>query len=268
MNKFSYLEYRDLLQDLINEKSRQVRGVNRKLAEFLGVHTTFLTHVTKKQSHFSQDQALKVAEYFSFTNLETDFFITLISLNRAGNQTTKKYFQEKLDQIVRQGLKLKERLNKNTEMSLQEQSIFYSEWVYSAVRLATALPEGKTVDAVAKILSLPVEKVDRVMAFLLKVGLCKIKDNQLTYNVFSTYVDSNSPFVKRLHDNWRLRSVAMGSQHFEDLQFTSAATLTQEDFLKLRDEIVVLIQKFEKVTDDSNPQIMAHLNIDWLKLVR
>src|SRR5262249_7231757 len=160
----------------------------------------------------------------------------LLQWNRAGDQRTKDFFAEKVAKIRSKGSTLKEQLRKQTQMNLEEQAVFYSDWSYSAVRLACALPNGGSVDRIAQMLNIPDLKVAKIVAFLLKSGLCKLSNGRLTYNVFSTYVDSSSPFAKKLHDNWRMRSIQYGSSDQDDLMFTSAVTLTPEDFLRLRDQ--------------------------------
>ena len=266
MNKFSYLDYKKLLRDLVELNPTGERGINTRLAKHMQVHTTYLTHVLKGKNQLSNEQAMRAADFFSFTELETEYFVFLLQWNRAGDQSTKKFFQKRVERIREQGFTLKEQLKKSSTMSHDEQAVFYSDWTYSAVRLASALPEGKNAEAIAKMLSLPHQRVAKVVDFLLRTGLCKIAGDRLTYNVFSTYVDASSPFSKKLHDNWRLRSIQYGVSDGDDLMYTSAVTLTKDDFLALRDAILEMLKKFEKVTDDSEPKLLAHLNIDWLRV--
>jgi uncharacterized protein (TIGR02147 family) len=267
MNKFSYLDYKTLIIDLMSAGKNKGRGQNARLSKHLSVHTTFLTHVLRGGSHLSQEQTLKVADFFSFSLLETDYLVNLVCFNRAGDQQTKNYYKKKVEQIRIEGLSLKEQLKKQSKMTVEEQSIFYSEWTYSAVRLCTALPEGNSVESIAKMLNLPFSKVSKIVDFLIKTNLCKYNNERLTYNVFSTYADSSSPFAKKLHDNWRMRTVAFGSSQAEDLTYTSAVTLTKQDFLLFRDTILELLKNFESLTDVSEPKTLAYLTLDWIKVV-
>jgi uncharacterized protein (TIGR02147 family) len=266
MNKFQYLDYKALLAALIKAKPTGERGLHTRLARHMQVHTTFLTHVLKGKHQLSNEQALKICDFFAFRPLETDFFLHLVQWNRAGNEEAKAYFGQKVSSIRDQGLSLKEQLQKQSSMTTEDQAIFYSDWTYSAVRLATALPEGRSSESISKILNLPYHKVTKAVDFLLKCGLCKVEGERLTYSVFSTYVDAQSPFAKRLHDNWRLRSIQHGPSDREDVMYSSAVTLTKKDFLELREVLVETLKKFEKVTDESEPRILAYLNLDWIKV--
>ena len=266
MNKFSYLDYKSLLGDLLKMNRTSEKGLHSKLAKHMQVHTTFLTHVLRDNNHLSSEQGLRVADFFSFTELETDFFLNLVQWNRAGDQKTKSYFQNKVEEIRAKGFALKEQLKKQTHMTVENQSIFYSDWSYSAVRLASALPEGKSIESISKMLNLPYAKVAKIVEFLLSCDLCKIEDDRITYHIFSTYVDASSPFAKKLHDNWRMRSIQNGTSDGDDLMYTSAVTLTKKDFLILRDSFLELLKKFEKVTDDSEPKLLAYINLDWIKV--
>lgn len=266
MNKFVFEDYKDLLLQIIAGSEKKGRGLSAKLAQHLSVHNTYMTHVLRGESHLSVEQAIKVCDFFVFSELETDFFLQLVQQNRAGDQKTKMFFDKKLEALRREGLKLKVQLRKNSTLSPEEQAIFYSDWTYSAVRLSTALPEGRTIDEIAKLLGLPERKVKRIIDFLLKTGLCKQEPARLTYGTFSTYVGSDSPFAKKLHDNWRLRTISYGPSNEEDLLFTSAVTLTKNDFLKLRETLLTAIKTVEKVTDDSEPKILAYINLDWIRV--
>ncbi len=63
-----------------------------------------------------------------------------------------------------------------------------------------------------------------------------------------------------------LPDLEFGKSHDEDLQYTSAVTLTKESFHQLRDSILETLKHFEKVTDDAEPKHLAYLNIDWIRV--
>ncbi len=71
-----------------------------------------VSQVMAGSKDFTLEQAKKVAEYFVLPKFETDYFLLLVQIERAGTQDLKNYFREKRDEIKKESLKIsKRRLN-------------------------------------------------------------------------------------------------------------------------------------------------------------
>jgi hypothetical protein len=149
----------------------------------------------------------------------------------------------------------------------KDQAVFYSSWYFSAIRLLIALEGEKSPELIAEKLNLPQSTVNRALDFLISVGLVVEKDGKLEVGEARTYVDRDSLFIARHHSNWRMRTMEQFNHvQAEELVFTNPITVSEKDFLKVREEIIKFIESFRKIADPSPAEILCCLNIDWLKI--
>lgn len=196
--------------------------------------------------------------------IEEDYLLTLIHHARAGTKALRGYYQRRLEDLKRSSLDMSKRLEKDREMSEEEKAQFYSDWIYSAIRLMTAVKDENTVDKLAEKFDLPLGKVSMVLQFLVRTGLLVEKGGRYQIGAQKTYVDQSSPFVRNHHANWRLRGIDRASTlSREELMFTCPAALSESDFHRFREELAGLIKRFYEVAKDSPSERLACLNIDW-----
>src|SRR5687768_7095086 len=99
MSVFEYSDYRKFIKDQLLAMPKKGFGQMSRLSEKLGVHTTLVSQVMSGDKQFSEEQGILIAEFFALNELESEFFVTLIELSRAGNQSLRKLRQKKLDSI-------------------------------------------------------------------------------------------------------------------------------------------------------------------------
>ena len=76
--------------------------------------------------------------------------------------------QKKLDELKKKSENLKDRLTIKAELNDNAKAMFYSQWYYSGIRLATSVKDLKTADQIAAYYNLPLPMVNRVLEFLVK----------------------------------------------------------------------------------------------------
>jgi hypothetical protein len=54
---------------------------------------SFVSHLLKKDIHFTMEHAVSFCEYFDFSQDQQHYFVALLLLERAGNDKTKSYFK-------------------------------------------------------------------------------------------------------------------------------------------------------------------------------
>lgn len=70
---------------------------------------------------------------------------------------------------------IQNRVKIDLKLELAQQAIFYSDWIYSAIRQSTAIPKIKTSDEISKFLSLSPKIVLQALEFLVREGLVSLK---------------------------------------------------------------------------------------------
>lgn len=267
MRVFEFDNYKEFVNRLIRTFPKRGHGQFLKISKLLGIHTTMVTHIFKGDSNLSVEQGLKLSEHFGLSELETDFFITLIHLERAANTKSRQYFERQLQVLRTRALNLSERLQVKKSLDERDQAIFYSSWFYSGIRLLCATREFGSTEAISEITGIPIKIVNQVIEFLLSTGLIKEEGGRYVVGETVTYVNRDSPLVTRHHLNWRLKGIEqLDKISDEELVFTNSIAISQKDFLRIREEIVKFLEIYKKIGDPSPAEEVCYLNVDWRKL--
>ncbi len=263
---FEFKNYRKYLAKKISEFPNKGYGQMSKLADFMGVHTTLVSQVLNEYKNLTVDQAVMVTEYFGLNELESEYFISLVQYEKTGTPAAKLFFEKKMLKLKESSKDLSKRLKSEYELKEEHRAIFYSDWAYSAIRQSIALPGINTIENISTYLGLSRKKVQKYMDFLLKVGLCRIEADKFKIGPSSTYVDSNSSWVRVHHSNWRQRALlSFDKNDIKNLHYTSPLTISEADSEIIREKIVQFIEQVNIVVDPSPSEKLFCLNIDWFQ---
>jgi uncharacterized protein (TIGR02147 family) len=266
---YEFDNYRQFLEKRLKAMPKKGYGQMSLLARFLTVHTSLVSQIIKGHKELTTDQAALVADYFGLSALETEYFVLLVQSERAGNRSAKALCKKQLQRVREQAQTISKRLDVDGKLSEEERAVFYSDWTYSAVRQAVAIPGVDNVDSIAAYLDLSREKVQRCLEFLIRTGLCKASQNKISVGPLSTHVEASSSWVRVHHTNWRLRAVSsLDGPLRGDLHYTLPLTISAKDSDLLRERILQFIEQAKAIIDPSPSEEMFCLNIDWFKVAK
>lgn len=269
MKIIDFNDYKTFVRSWINALPRRGRGYYMHLSRLLRVNTSMITHIFKGDAQLTIEQALLVAEDLGLSSLEQDYFLNLVQIERAGNISTKTYFEKKLKEKREQFLLLSARVENTVVIEEKDQATFYSHWYFSAIRLLTAVPQFQQPKAIATELGLSLKTVNYALEFLVRTNLCTFDGSRYRYGPAKTFLERESVFVARHHANWRQLGMLKQTQPDEhDFSFTCPTVISSSDFMKIREEILRLIEKFYSIADPSPSEELVCLNIDWFKMRR
>lgn len=266
MKVFEFKDYKVFLNHWLKEHPKGGRGQLKKMADYLRVSTTLLSQVLKGDKQFSLETAADIAEYIGLNEKETEYFLLLVEHQRAGGFKLKKILEKKLEREQQAGALLQNRLRKDRQLSDEEKMQFYSSWMYSGIRLLSALPEMTDALVISQRLNIPLSTVNSVVNFLIEKNLCTLKDNKLTYGTYSTHVGKDSPFVVKHHQNWRVKGFhSMELRRDEDLFFTQPMALSFEAAEKVRLMLPGIIEQIHAIAGPSESETVRCFNVDWFE---
>lgn len=268
MNIFEFSDYRKFLRSFVENRQNKGRGEAIKIAKHLNVHPTFIGQVLRGEKHLSGEQALGMCSHIGLSPLETDYFMVLVKGTRAGTEALKSYYESQLTRLRDQSLNLSKQVKTERVLTDAESAIFYSSWIYSAIRnLCSLHNDGVALEQIVERLKIDRQKALNVLEFLVEQGLCTKKNGLYLTGVQRTHLASTSPFLLKHHTNWRLKAL----QKFEsldksELMYTAPLSISKKDFAGTRDEIVKLIQRLSDRVKTTNPEDVACVNFDlfWL----
>jgi len=263
MNKFySYESYKKLILDKILSLPDKGRGVTQSLSKHMRVNPSFVSQVLKGDKHFSLEQIFSAARFFSFHTLERDFVLTLLQRERAGTHELKMYYDEQLQALRKKSNFVSKRLGKKTILSEQAQARYYSDWIYSAIRLYCT-KKNVTLKNICDRFNLSSQKATTVIEFLISVGLIINEDHYFVSGNTNTHLPANSPFIASHHKNWRIKAMARHSDlPEEELAFSSPFGISRENFPLIKEELLEVIARAGVRMDESITEDVACLNID------
>jgi uncharacterized protein (TIGR02147 family) len=263
---FSFENYRLFLKNYIKELPK-AHGTLKAWAEHLNVHTTLISQVMTAKREFTEEQAFDLTEFLGLSSMEKDYFLELLRFERAGSAKLKSHHKAKLTELSTKALKLSERIETERKLTEQECSIFYSTWLYSAIRLCCSVGDGQTIDDLSEKLQIPRPQVLIVLDFLRETRFVKLEGAKYTIGSQYTHLGKDSPYLNRHHSNWRVKALQkMDHVTDQELMYTAPFSISKKDFPILREHLVGVIQEFLKTVKASEGEIVACFNMDLLKI--
>lgn len=259
------LDFREVIR--MNLSQGQKRGANARLAAAIGIHTTTLSQVLNGSKPLSLEHAALICDYFAFSDSETEYFLLLVQLARAGNTALEKKIRNQIDKIRREARNLAKSLRSQSELGFEDQAIFYSDWRYSAIRILCSIDEYRSIDAIAEKLSLTRPEVKVRADFLVRVGLCSYDKGLLKPGPSYTHLPSDSPLISKLHGNIRVKSMDHHARlQDSDLVYSAFMAVSTDDVEKIRSVLKSAVERVNRIRENSGSESMQLLAIDWIKI--
>lgn len=269
MSIFNFDSYKPYLKSYLSHLPRKGRGEITKIAAEIKMQSTLLSMVISGNRELSLEQAFDLSGYLQHTDLESEYFLALVQYERAGHQRLKAHFEEKIEKLKADANKMSNRFEHEKKLSDQERSVFYSSWIFSAIRLfcSTAL-NGKSIAEIIERFQLPRQRVVTAVNFMVASGLIIEENDRFQMGISRTFLENDSPHLPRHHMNWRTKALQK-SDHVseEELMFTFPHSVSKEDFQKIKEILAGSLKEISKIVKDSPAEDVSCLNIDlfWIE---
>ena len=147
---YHYENYKDYVNDWVRSHPNSGRGKYLEISKYLSIHTTLTSQIFKGQRDLNLDQAFHLCQYFGFSELETDYFLTLVQIDLAASFKLKEFYQEKLTKLQSELSQFKNQIKKKITLGDEQKALFYSNWFYSAIRLSTSIDSINSKEEIAE----------------------------------------------------------------------------------------------------------------------
>jgi len=270
MHIMDYICYKEFTQSWVLLQPKKGYGMWGKIAECLGKNSVQVSQIFKGDRDLGLDQSYLLTKFMKLTPLETKYFMAMVSHGHSGHFEAKEYWLDQLKSISGQFSNVKNRIKgKENELSKKDQSVFYSSWIYSAVRICCDIPKFNHPSEIASYLGVSVRLVEEALQFLISVGLVKkVGTNKLEVGATKTHVSKISPHVRSHWKNWHLKAISKFEEAVEkDHLFFSATTAVDKKTAKEIKKILLdSTEKSFKTLESSKSEVVYTLNIDWFEL--
>lgn len=266
---FDYKDYKSYLSAYIKAQPKGGRGIRLAMAQHMGSPVSHISQILNGKSHLSLEQAESVNEFLGHTQEESQYFILLVQLSRAGTPALRKRLSFQIQQILEKRLILKDRLGVKQTLSKESQMEFYSSWLYGAVHVMLTIPKFQSKETISQHLGISLKRTAEILEFLVSTGLAVQKDKgKFDIGEARIHLGSDSALISKFHTNWRMKAIQSLEKETasEDLHYSSAITISDSDFLKIKSQLVKCIEEIKQVIRDSPAEGVHSFNIDFFKL--
>ncbi len=263
---FRFNDYKKFLEAYLKGRPKAGRGLLTQLGLSIDMTSAQVSHVMRGDRDLTAEQALGASKFLGLNDLETQYFVELVSLARASSNELKNFIVKRLENLKADGLQLRNQVPSHRELTDEEKARFYSSWIYSAVRLLSSVRPLQIEDVIQEF-AVDRERAVNILNFLVQTSLCLHDREGVKMGSRSTFVPRSSPFINKHHSNWRLRALECSERELEnDLFFTSPVSMSESDFERFRMKLTELIKEFSAVIKDSPEEIVACLNFDFFRV--
>lgn len=264
---YTYDQYRKIFKDCIENSPAKGKGLRKEIAQFIRCQPTYISHVLSGKYHFSQEQTEAACRFFSFSKDGTDYTMLLLNHERAGNKELKSYYKEKIVKLRKQALAIRSVVPDPTKLTTAESAIYYSQWHYAAIHIMVELEDMASIDELAKKLRLSKEVVNDAVDFLRSAKIIGMEEGRYIVLKKNLHIDNQSTDITHHHRNLRLKAMEVFPFRGEEsLYFSSFLSCKKDDIPLLRKKILNCIHECSQTINDSPPQVVSGLNIDFFQI--
>jgi uncharacterized protein (TIGR02147 family) len=265
---FSFRDYKLYLKAIQKITPHNGRGFRARLSRAIRSQSAYVSQVLNGSAHFSLEQACALNQYLEHSRNEARFFICLVEYSRANTPELKMHFRELLQELIDTDLNLKKQFGIKDVLSVEEQSVYYSNWIYAAVHIATTINALSTSKAIAECLGLPPGQVSEILTFLKRSKLVvESLPGHFRVGNGRIHIGTDSKLVSQNHINWRIQAInSMERDYNKDFHYTSVVSLSHDDVLKIKTDLVNYVKQFNSVVEGSAEETLQCINLDFFSL--
>ena len=158
-------------------------------------------------------------------------------------------------------------MKSDTELSEEHKAIFYSNYLFSAIRHFVNIGNGKTIEEISNHFGLVRPKAFKMMDFLVESGLCTQSASKYLRGGRRTFIDRASPHWSRHVSNWRQKTINECENIAPDeLIYTSPISISKKDFVLVHRTLLEMIKDISKRIENTEPEMVVCWNIDWFEV--
>ncbi|MNK88832.1 hypothetical protein D3C87_1088140 [compost metagenome] len=239
------------------------------MAEALECQNAYISQILNTHANFSLEQALKVAEFLQLKDVETRYFILLVECTRAGTPALQKYFKKDIEATREKYLDIKVRVPEATSLSLENQNVYYSSWLYPTIHMMVTIPDYRTLHKISAALRVDEQVIADVMLFLVSSGLVKESKGSFVPGPTHVHLSKESPHIRQHHANWRISAAHnLTALKENDIHYSTVSSLSNADAEKLKAKLVQVIQDYTEVIAPSKEETLYNFNLDFYSLIK
>ena len=245
-----------------------LRGTQSLLAKFLSCQSSFVSQVFTGRAHFSLEQGIKVTDFLGMSDEERRYFMLLLNHARSGSQSLSDYFMKEIISIQKDKLTVRSRIRESASISEQDETQYYSDWLYSAAHICSALSEVSSTADIAKKLKVDIARLSEAMSWLEDRKLVSSQGGGWAIGERRLHLTPGSLSLSRHHTNWRLRAIESLTRQGDssDFHYSGVFALSRSAKIQLAKMLLDFVASSEQLIMPSAEEDLAALSLDLFTL--
>jgi uncharacterized protein (TIGR02147 family) len=262
---FEFKNYATYLKQIFSEAKPRPKRAD--LCDFLRCQTSFLSQVISGKSHFTLEHAILASQFLRHSKDEKKYFLLLVQKERASSAALKFHFEEEMEAELLKRQPIKDLLSVEGELSPEDQAIYYSQWWFAAIHILVALPEFRSIDAIAMRLGLHPRVVKGTLKFLIAKGFLINGKDGFEIGKTRIHLGSKSGLIARHHMNWRAKCLdILPRENDADVHFSGVIGISKSGAKQIKSAIMSMLKTSENMVRDTKEESVYVLLTDFFEL--
>ncbi len=263
---FDYKDYREFLRSLV--QNRQIRGKTQvELAKAMNCQAAYLSQVLGDRAELTEDHGMKLCIYLEFNDAETEYFLLILRISRAGTKPLLSYLEQQRDRLQQLHHELSSRISSEKNEETNELNIYYcSSWIPSVIHTATSCETLQTSVAIAQRFRLEKGLVEYHLQILEKYLLVSFQEHRWVFQGRSTHFTKNSALDQIFQLSRRMLALnSLSNRLPQDIHYSVVFSANQETVNRIRDLLFDSIEKMHKQVEPSPSEDVYSACIDLFR---
>lgn len=264
---YQFDSYKKFFNKWVEQQANKGHGEYRRLAIALNVSTTLISQIFNADKELSMELACEMVDYLRLNEDEGDFFLLLVEAGKSGSVKLRNRLLRQIKDRQEKARKLENRLKKDHALDDQAKQIYFSSWLYPAIRILSDIPEINTAEQISERIHVPKNHVMKALDFLIKHQIILQKSNKLSLGPAHIYLPPSDPLASRNMVNWRQFGFnKMQMQHDDQFFYSGTYALSEAVAEEIRRRLPHFIEELLNEVKPSLSETTRCLNIDYFEI--
>jgi uncharacterized protein (TIGR02147 family) len=266
MNIYLQTEPVAAIQAYIDE-NHAIGKIKTRLAAAAKCKQSYFSNVLGGKVNLTVDQAFGISKFMGLTDIETEYFLLLVQLARAGDPDLKSFLKNRIKIMRQSEFKLEKKFLKKDRLSPAQVRVYYSSWHHQSIHMLLTIPKYGRVENIAKRLNLPVETALSKLKTLESIGLAEKVGEYWRSILKDIHIPIHDPSSLGHQIQWKLQAISdLQNPRTEGLHYSSVYSLSFEDFQKLKSMMVSFIEETRVQVEKSREEDIAHFQLSFFQV--
>ncbi len=261
---YAHENYRTYVSTVL-DSDHYGRGTRLKLAKFLDCQPSFISQVLSGRNELSLEHAHKMNLFFNHSNEESQYFINMVLLAKAGTFELQKFLREQLRNLRESQMQI-HKVIESRELHRDDLLYYYSNWLCISAHMLVTIPHFRDPAALKEKLGANETEFAETVNFLTRTGLIKARDGRFEVGEAHVHLKKTSPYAQSASVMTRLKVLdRLKLSDPRAMNFTANFTISKKAYDALRKTILDFVVQLDEHIKSEQPEEFCTLVLDLIE---